>query len=603
MGKGNRSRQDRAFEAVNTPEEASTKSLKFKTTVVTIIVAALLVCCILLSTVVNSGIILRAQTAAKTDNYSVNGTIMSYLIYSQAQSMVAMYQQYGMSTTVSQILSQVIDSETGKTYLDSFAESAFDQLKQMLTLCEYADKNGITMSEDDKKAIDEYMDSIAEEAAKNMYTTNGYLKLMYGNGVTANDIRKVLELNYLSNAAYEVLKEKLEGQITDEMLKKYLEENVDEFYRVDYLTYTFTAKLDKEGTTATDEEKAAYETEKKAMLALAEQLGEIKTEQGFKDFVRNYLVNTVASEEFDAAYEKDYKKKFEGESFAPTAEALAADKAALLVKLDEALKALDVEEEESEEEDEEDDKKEEEKNAYQKALDTIYASLLKTATSSYNGVTVEDKMHYDPEKKEDEIGELDKWLFDSETKVNDTKVITKEGDEKDKVVTSTYSVSLLKTASHIEEYVTKDVAHLLVSFDDYQSGKTITDAEKAEAKAEAEKLLAEFKKGEQTKEAFEKFAEEHTADSGVIYENVKLEQMVEPFEKWIYDETRKAGDTDIVETEYGYHVMYFIGDSELVAWEVDAKSAVFSDLFEDWVKTESENCNFSYKESVINTIK
>ena len=104
MGKGNRSRQDRAFETVNTTVEATPKNTKLITTIATIAVSLLLVGCILLSVIVNTGIVLRTQTAAKTDNYSVNGTVMSYLIYSQAQEMVALYQQYGLNYTVADVL-------------------------------------------------------------------------------------------------------------------------------------------------------------------------------------------------------------------------------------------------------------------------------------------------------------------------------------------------------------------------------------------------------------------------------------------------------------------------------------------------------------------
>lgn len=601
MGKGNRSRQDRAFEAVNTTTEATPKSTKFKTTIATIVVAAVLVCCIVLSLVVNTGIILRTQTASKTNNYSVNGTIMSYLIYSQAQSMAAMYQQYGLNYGVSDILKMSYGgSNSGKTYFDYFAESAYAQVKQMLILCEYADANGIKLSDDDKAEIKEYMDALAKTASDNFYTLNGYLKLMYGNGVTGNDIRKVLELNYLSNAAYKQLKEKLEGQITDDMINKYLEEHIDQFYTVDYLTYTFTAKLEAEKAEATDEEKAAYEQSKKDMLALAEKLGEITSEEAFKEFVRDYLVNTVASKSFDSTYEKDYMVKLDKAGVKPTDEKLAADKAALLEKLDAALKELDVEDDEKEEEDKkEEDKKEEEdkRNDYEKALDKIYSSLLTTATKAYTAVNVDEYYHYDPETEKDKISELDKWLFDEKTKANDTKLIKDEGNK-----TSTYKVYLLKTTSHIDESETKDVAHLLVSFNDYKEGTKITDEEKAKAKAEAEKLLAEYLEGEKTQEAFEKFAEEHTADSAVTYENVKKGQMVEEFEDWIFDEARKIGDTDIVETEYGYHVMYFVGEGK-IAWKADAFSGVLSDLFEDWIEENSKTYGFSANESAISTLR
>jgi hypothetical protein len=78
--------------------------------------------------------------------------------------------------------------------------------------------------------------------------------------------------------------------------------------------------------------------------------------------------------------------------------------------------------------------------------------------------------------------------------------------------------------------------------------------------------------------------------------------MVEAFENWIFDEARTAGETGIVETEYGYHVMFFIGDGKL-AWENTAHSGVLSDLFTDWVEANAETYHYTAKESVVNSIK
>ncbi len=577
MGKGNRSRQDRALETVQITQEATPKNTKLITTITTIAVALLLVGCILLSVVVNTGIVLRSRSAAKTDNYNVSGTIMSYLIYDQAQQMVALYQQYGLNYT----LADVINSS-----FDSMAQSTLEQVKQMLVLCEYAKANNISLSEEDEEAIDAYINSIAEAAANNLYSTNAYIKLMFGNGVNESDVRKALELNYLSNAAYEVLKEELELLITEESINQYIEENVDLFYMVDYLSYTFTAELSAEGAEATDDEKAAYETDKAAMAALAAELEACKTEDEFKAAVADHIVNTVCSELFDELYAK------ENLTDAPAEDVLAADKAATLAKVADHLKALDSEEEAEEETEEKTDK-----TAYQTALEDIYEELISDAEETYLDITIEDYFHYDPETEEDKIGEIDKWLFDEATKTGDTKLITSEGDKK-----STYTVYLLTAESHLNDAETKDAAHILVSFDDYKSGTKITDEEKAEAKAEAEKLLNEYLAGEKTQEAFEKLGEANTADSGVVYEGIPKGKMVEAFENWVFDEARTTGDTDIVETEYGYHVMYFIGDGKLV-WENDAHDGVLGELFTEWVDSEAEKCNYSANESVLKSIK
>lgn len=568
MGKGNRSRQDRAFEAVSNTVEATPKNTKLVTTITTIAVSLLLVVCILLSVIVNTGIVLRTQTAAKTDNYSVNGTVMSYLIYSQAQQMVALYQQYGLDYT----LADVLDSS-----FDSMAESTLEQVKQMLVLCEYAKANGIELSDEDNEAIDAYMASIDEAAASNLYSTASYIKLMYGNGVNASDIRKSLELNYLSNAAYEALEAELEATITEGAINKYVEENVDLFYMVDYLTYTYTAELTPAGAEATVEETQAYEAEKATMAALAEKLAAVKSADEFKSTAADHIVLTVCAEKFDELYEK------EALTDAPAADVLAADKDALLALVRKSLTEDDVKFEKSAD------------NAYNNALSEIFDELCDEAATEYDAIVEENSLHYDPNAEE--ISELDTWLFDEATKVGDTKTITSEGDQK-----STYSVYFMSATSHLDETATKDVAHILVSFDDYKTGTTITDEEKAEAKAEADRILAEYLAGEKTQAAFEKLGEENTADSNVVYEGVAEGDMVEAFENWLFDEARTVGETGIVETEYGYHVMYFIGDGKL-AWENTAHNGVLNDLFTEWVETNATTYNYTEKESVVNSIK
>ena len=83
--------------------------------------------------------------------------------------------------------------------------------------------------------------------------------------------------------------------------------------------------------------------------------------------------------------------------------------------------------------------------------------------------------------------------------------------------------------------------------------------------------------GEQTEEAFAALANEHSQDPGSnqvggLYENVTEGEMVQAFNDWCFDEARQVGDTGIVKTEYGYHVMYFCGRTPL--W----KQYVESDL-------------------------
>ena len=102
---------------------------------------------------------------------------------------------------------------------------------------------------------------------------------------------------------------------------------------------------------------------------------------------------------------------------------------------------------------------------------------------------------------------------------------------------------------------------------DQQTGETLDDEKLNEAKKNADDALDTWKKGDKTEDSFAALASDLTEDSGSqpnggLYENVLPGSMVAPFDSWIFDANRKPGDTEIVETEYGYHVMYFVSANE-----------------------------------------
>lgn len=102
-----------------------------------------------------------------------------------------------------------------------------------------------------------------------------------------------------------------------------------------------------------------------------------------------------------------------------------------------------------------------------------------------------------------------------------------------------------------------NVRHILISVTDPED-----EAVKAEAQEKAQSILDEYLAGEQTEEAFAELAKTHSMDNaeeGGLYENITPGYMVESFEDWCYDESRQPGDTGIVESSYGYHIMYFCG--------------------------------------------
>lgn len=118
---------------------------------------------------------------------------------------------------------------------------------------------------------------------------------------------------------------------------------------------------------------------------------------------------------------------------------------------------------------------------------------------------------------------------------------------------------------------------------DETGSPVLTDQNWADAKVQAEEILAQWESGEATEESFAALALEHSTDpgsaaNGGLYEDVYPGQMVEAFNDWCFDASRQVGDVGIVETPYGYHIMYFSGAAEQYYWYTVAESDYLSDL-------------------------
>ncbi len=179
---------------------------------------------------------------------------------------------------------------------------------------------------------------------------------------------------------------------------------------------------------------------------------------------------------------------------------------------------------------------------------------------------------YYPEDVEKQ-SDLEKWMFSDSTKIGDTFVV--EPDESGK----SYTTYILVNPMYFDDYNTANVRHILISAD-AKDEKAMT-----EAKDEANHIVEEFNKGEKTSAAFEKIAKEHSDDANVetnggLYEGVTKNTSSYPqaFIDWSFDATRKVGDIGVIETDSGYHVMYYEGVGD-VAWKTQANAGQKSD---DW---------------------
>ncbi|MDD2578841.1 MAG: peptidylprolyl isomerase [Eubacteriales bacterium] len=155
------------------------------------------------------------------------------------------------------------------------------------------------------------------------------------------------------------------------------------------------------------------------------------------------------------------------------------------------------------------------------------------------------------------------WLFDDARKAGDLDVVESTAGY--------YVVYLIERYRPDYHYI--DVRHILVS----SPLNSSTEEQRKEAKTEADRILADYLAGEMTEDAFAALAAENSADGnaaqGGLYEDVSRGMMVEPFDAWCFDPQRNNGDTGIVETDFGYHVMYF-SNQKGIAWQVEVDKAM-----------------------------
>ena len=598
MGKGNRTRNERAAStlATVTPRQASKKKSMptWVGTLIVVVVLALLVLFVTFVVLNTRGTFLRMRTFAESEHYEVTVPMMSYMVYTEYQNRIALYDQYStqFGTTVAigggeggdaldknkslraQKYGVLKDGDTvindNATWFDHFAYTAQKDVMQVLACCEEARAYGMGLEDKDHDAIEAQLNTIETYAAQNGYTTNGYVAAMFGRGVILKDVREMMELTQLASkwSAFKA-QEFLDG-VTDARAEEYYLANKATYdVYCDYTGYVFAATFTASKKTDANEAKAEneqnfakYEQQQARFAGYVETLSQATDNTDFCAKLRECLYQEELIKAKEA--KTDGSELTEGEESACRA---AADVAML-------------------------------------------SAICKNKGESDEGAN-ESKMYdwlFKTETKDDvktyvrKAGEVSK--FEDVKKAFDDPA---EGEEKVyKDATSAYSACIFDGGMHRNEEVVRSVGHILFKEDTYD-GLTSTAKLSGVAKELAEKVLARdgvitaramanellamlFAEGKITeatredgskyykidKSVFEEYGELYTGDSSVFYDNVEKGQMVEEFEDWLFAAARVEGEisyTDPVKSDYGYHIMYYVGN-ETAMWKSEIRTKI-----------------------------
>ena len=216
-------------------------------------------------------------------------------------------------------------------------------------------------------------------------------------------------------------------------------------------------------------------------------------------------------------------------------------------------------------------------NADTEAASTVYTNQARTGINSYlsGWVTAENR----------EPGDV--------TCIEIPGTVKDENGEDMETITAFYVVLFIGKDENLTNLV--NVRHILVGFEgEAQEDGTYSDEVKEAAKTKAEEILNEWKSGDANEDSFAALANEKSTDNGSnanggLYENVYPGQMVAAFNDWCFDASRKPGDTDIVETNYGYHVMYFSSTSDQSYRDYQIVNNLRNTDMENWYQSLVEN--------------
>lgn len=205
------------------------------------------------------------------------------------------------------------------------------------------------------------------------------------------------------------------------------------------------------------------------------------------------------------------------------------------------------------------------------SMKTVYAQSSATLVANY---TKSDMATVSAEMAE--------WMFDGERKLYDSTVVEIADNQ------AFFVIMLTSLPAKDVAPTSADVRHLLVEYGE--------DA--AASKLEAESLVEQWKENGATEEAFIELVKVHTddvasAETGGLYEGINSSSSYVPeFLNWSL-EPHSKGDVEIVETTYGYHIMYYVGGDTTPKWETDIRNALaeieYSDFYDDLYKDISEN--------------
>ncbi len=174
----------------------------------------------------------------------------------------------------------------------------------------------------------------------------------------------------------------------------------------------------------------------------------------------------------------------------------------------------------------------------------------------------------------------------SAANAGDIVMPVKDGD-------TSFTVYCITKTAYRDETPNRNVRHILFSSNTYEDS------------TKADEVYAEWESSGFSDEKFNELVNEYSDDTGSkenggLYENVSKGQMVTEFNDWLFDSDRKTGDSAVVKSSYGWHIIQYLGESDGTAWETSAEAAL--EKADYTAMTEKYGANVTFNDKTINSI-
>ena len=503
--------------------------------VVAIVCAVVFVVAFVLVMFANSGFLPAHLTAATVNNYKLTASMYSYFYQDSISTIQNYFGQYWSSIVdpYTPYDEQIYDQQTGQTWAEYFHEYTNDAIVETYAVKDAADAAGFTLDKETMQYISDSVASLSTTATSYGYNSaDAFLQSYYGKGCNTESYQEYLTLQHIASSYATQIQASY--SYTDEELESYYEANANDYDMVNFRVYMF------DGTGTADDNIVSTDN---------------------ADTTDEESETTEPTEEEKAAALAEAERKG-----AEMAAASAGDENEFLRQA--FMADFGVSEEEAT------------ANAIAGSsidTDTLMENYTYSYSTSLGGTECAD------------------WLFDSSRSYGDTTAIT---------YNDSYSCVLFYISREDNDYNMVNVRHILItpeeteSTGDEEADAAAEQAAKDAAKEEAESLLDQYLAGEQTEDAFAALANEYSAapgsnTNGGLYENIYQGQMVETFNDWCFNPIRKPGDTGIVESEHGYHIMYYVGTTDTTYRLYLAQMAKLNEDFTAWKDTATEGYTVS----------